>query len=182
MGASSVTATSSEELPAEAYVAGSTVLGVFAALVLAKPSLGANESVAWWLIWTISAGSMINYRAGIGRPRLFLWSLFSPAALFATLVFLAVRGSFQASAALVFLSGVGKDVRLAMGDYLFFVGLVSVISIAAVFLFGFVRPLVVVLARVIWKAGPAGVDRATKIVTAALKLAGAVALLVRAIA
>jgi len=164
-----------------AFAAASCLVGGVAAIVITKPSLASNEVILWWLIYTASAGSLINYRDGLSRRHLLLNSIGSPLVLLGVLLHKALlnRMGLQnlASSDLV-LTGV----PVSSAQYLVLAGVTYLESVAAIYVFGRARQVLTTILLKVFHADPEKLRQLRRTVTLIGGLGGAVAILVRSIA
>lgn len=117
------------------------MLGVAVAIGISHLDQGIAAVV--WLIYTVIAGSLINYRDDLSWRRLLLMSTFSPLAMTATFLFQSILLRAGGYERLLRLSGI----PLSSAEYLLISITIFVVSVAAIFLFSFSRKLVLTAIR-----------------------------------
>ena len=142
------------EKEAAPYAAFAAILGVVEAVILSKSTLAqGNESIMYWLVYTITCGVIINYRPGLSAWTLALLAPISPTviALVYTFKFFS-GGTVRFSGVTILL----KD--LSSPEMWRLLGFAWIASVLAIWVFSFARPIVLAIL-----ANVTDTDKATKI-------------------
>jgi hypothetical protein len=115
-------------------IAGSCIISVLGAIAIARSGANFDKVVIIWLVYTVTAGAIINYREGLREMQFFWYSLPPPSALVMVLVY---RMVFLGDAPLT-----GKQISFAKPTTLAYLIFFWFCTVLGVWLFAHARNVV----------------------------------------